>query len=266
MGLVLKLIKKGYQFQKDDTVLFPNKYQDAPINPPHNLGNDKRGSNDFELSFSKKTVNAHNNFKPLPELNTDTFNSIHKGGENITKEMDILQSHYKEVYFDLNLNQIKNLQKPFGQYGSALSNDTIFQSDNNQESSFSGYIDDKINNKLLPLSKKDIETYQQIQKVGNKIRNETDASMAFLYARYKHNVLILRPEQKEKTSRLTYQLDSALINRQRFNNQTHQTIVQNKYSTIVQQQPSQTSNEIRSSNINKIYRRDIIDSINSSII
>lgn len=258
-------------FEKDDIVLFPDKYQKKPLtNPSYNPNNNKRGSNDFELLFSKKTVMSNNNFISLSLSNIETFKSIHKDGQNIKKKMDnsvnLLHNYFKEAYLDLNLNQTEKLQKQSDRYGNALLNDTRFHSYINQTRfSFNNTVDKK-NINLLPLSKQDIKTYQQIQKVGNKIKNEANDSILLLYPRYKHDILSLHQTQKEKAFNLPYQLDNAVINRPRFKNQPHQTIIQNKYSTIVQQQPVQTSQEIQSGNISKHYRSSIIDSINSSII
>ncbi len=171
---------------------------------------------------------------------------------DIFANVDSLHNYYQEVHTVFNPKQDKiftKLSNPFGNSSILLKN-----------------TDNKSDNYFLPLFKHSLETYVMAKKAGEKIEKEAHHLTVLLNERYKYIKPESNQEDTQSNSQFIHQLNSSLINRPRSKSQTYQTIIQNTHSTVVQQQPAQNSQETGYNQSGKIYRRNIIGSINSSVI
>lgn len=199
---------------------------------------------------------SRENFIPKFGINAKTFQSINGSGHKIKKDMDdtvdSLHNYYQGVHTVFNPKQDKiftKLSNPFGNSSILLKN-----------------TDNKSDNYFLPLFKHSLETYVMAKRAGEKMEEEAHHLTLLLNERYKYIKPESNQEYMQSNSQFIHQLNSSLINRPRSKSQTYQTIIQNTHSTVVQQQPAQNSQETGYNQSGKIYRRNIIDSINSSVI
>lgn len=206
--------------------------------------------------FSRKIDHVKENFIPKFGINAKTFQSINGSGHKIKKDMDdtvdSLHNYYQGVHTVFNPKQDKiftKLSNPFGNSSILLKN-----------------ADNKSDNYFLPLFKHSLETYVMAKRAGEKMEEEAHHLTVLLNERYKYIKPESNQEYMQSNSQFIHQLNGSLINRPRSKSQTYQTIIQNTHSTVVQQQPAQNSQETGYNQSGKIYRRNIIDSINSSVI
>lgn len=199
---------------------------------------------------------SRENFIPKFGINAKTLQSINGSGHKIKKDMDdtvdSLHNYYQGVHTVFNPKQDKiftKLSNPFGNSSILLKN-----------------TDNKSDNYFLPLFKHSLETYVMAKRAGEKMEEEAHHLTVLLNERYKYIKPESNQEYMQSNSQFIHQLNGSLINRPRSKSQTYQTIIQNTHSTVVQQQPAQNSQETGYNQSGKIYRRNIIDSINSSVI
>lgn len=199
---------------------------------------------------------SRENFIPKFGINAKTLQSINGSGHKIKKDMDdtvdSLHNYYQGVYTVFNPKQDKIFTKLSNQFG----NSSILLKN----------ADNKSDNYFLPLLKHSLETYVMAKRAGEKMEEEAHHLTVLLNERYKYIKPESNQEYMQSNSQFIHQLNGSLINRPRSKSQTYQTIIQNTHSTVVQQQPAQNSQETGYNQSGKIYRRNIIDSINSSVI
>lgn len=199
---------------------------------------------------------SRENFIPKFGINAKTFQSINRSDYKIKKDMDdtvdSLHNYYQGVHMVFNPKQDKIFTKLSNQFG----NSSILLKNT----------DNKSDNYFLQLFKHSLETYVMAKRAGEKMEDEAHHLTVLLNERYKYIKPELNKEYTQSNSQFIHQLNSSLINRPRSKSQTYQTIIQNTHSTVVQQQPTQNSQETGYNQSGKIYRRNIIDSINSSVI